>query len=95
MENVKDLCDSIESKYIVEDASGKKFLVSDFDNYKMVDSRPVTKQYNELLHILGQFTLHKINLDECIVVSSVIDFKHTLTLKRRVFFSTTRESHTD
>nr|GFA52658.1 hypothetical protein [Tanacetum cinerariifolium] len=38
-----------------EDASSKKFLVSNFTNYKMTDLRPVFEQYNELLGILGRF----------------------------------------
>ncbi|GKE25476.1 zinc finger, CCHC-type containing protein, partial [Tanacetum coccineum] len=38
--------------------SSKKFLVSNFNNYKMVDSRPVMEQFNELLRILGQYTQH-------------------------------------
>jgi hypothetical protein len=37
-------------KYINEDASSKMFLVSDFNNFKIVDSRSVTEQYNELLN---------------------------------------------
>ncbi|GJZ23532.1 zinc finger, CCHC-type containing protein [Tanacetum coccineum] len=69
-----------------EDASSKKFLVSNFNNYKMVDSRPVMEQFNELLRILGQYTQHGLKMDESISVSSVIDklppfgkdFKHTL-----------------
>ena len=84
--NAKQLWNDLESKYIAEDASSKKFLVSNFNNYKMVDSRPVMEQYNELLRILGQFTQHDIKMDECFAVSSVIDklppswkdFKHTL-----------------
>ncbi|GJS17278.1 zinc finger, CCHC-type containing protein [Tanacetum coccineum] len=44
--------DSLEAKYMAEDASCKKFLVSNFTNYKMNDSRPVMEQYNELLHTL-------------------------------------------
>ncbi|GJY45600.1 hypothetical protein Tco_0434663 [Tanacetum coccineum] len=67
-----------------EDALSKKFLVSNFNNYKMVDSRPVLKQFNELLRILGQYTQHDLKMDESISVSSVIyklppswkDFKH-------------------
>ncbi|GKB77864.1 zinc finger, CCHC-type containing protein, partial [Tanacetum coccineum] len=58
--------DSLEAKYMAEDASSKKFLVSNFTNYKMTDSRPVMEQYNELLGILGRFTQHKINMDEAI-----------------------------
>ncbi|GJU62795.1 hypothetical protein Tco_1368257 [Tanacetum coccineum] len=33
--------DSLEAKYMAEDASSKKFLISYFTNYKMIDSRPV------------------------------------------------------
>ncbi|GJT71994.1 zinc finger, CCHC-type containing protein [Tanacetum coccineum] len=75
-----------EAKYIVADASSKKFLVSNFTNYKMTNSRPVLDQYNELFGILGRFTQHKMNIDEAIQVSCIIDklphswknFKHTL-----------------
>ena len=85
-ENAKSLWDNLESKYIAEDSSIKKFLVSDFLNYKMVDSRSVMDQYNELLRNFGQFTLYKMNMDGCIALSSVIeklppswkDYKHTL-----------------
>ncbi|GJS91311.1 zinc finger, CCHC-type containing protein, partial [Tanacetum coccineum] len=47
--------DTLEAKYMAEDTSGKKFLVSNFTNYKMTDSRPVLEQYNELLGILEDF----------------------------------------
>ncbi|GJR59500.1 hypothetical protein Tco_1501662 [Tanacetum coccineum] len=79
--------DEVEALYMGEGlTSSKKFLVSNFINYKMTDSRPVLKQYNELLGILGRFTQHKINMDESIQVSCIIDklslswkdFKHTL-----------------
>ncbi|GKB68586.1 zinc finger, CCHC-type containing protein, partial [Tanacetum coccineum] len=78
--------DSLEAKYMAEDASNKKFLVSNFSNYKMTDSRPVIEQYNKLLGILGRFTQHKMNMDEAVQVSCIInklpsswkDFKHTL-----------------
>ncbi|GKA77293.1 zinc finger, CCHC-type containing protein [Tanacetum coccineum] len=64
VESSKELWDSLEAKYMVEDASSKKFLVSNFTNYKMTDSRPVMEQYNELLGILGRFIQQKINMDE-------------------------------
>ncbi|GKD82408.1 hypothetical protein Tco_1349247, partial [Tanacetum coccineum] len=75
-----------KGKYMAKDASSKKFLVSNFNNYKMVDSRPVMKQFKELLRILGQYTQHGLKMDESIFVSSIIDklppswkdFKHTL-----------------
>ncbi|GJW97330.1 zinc finger, CCHC-type containing protein [Tanacetum coccineum] len=86
VESSKELWDSLEAKYMAEDASSKKFLVSNFTNYKMTDSRPVLEQYNELLGILRRFTQHKMNMDESIQVSCIIDklppswkdFKHTL-----------------
>nr|GEU42296.1 zinc finger, CCHC-type [Tanacetum cinerariifolium] len=86
VESAKELWDSLESKYMAEDSSSKKFFVSNFNSYKMVDSRPVMEQYNELLRILRQYTQHGLKIDESIFVSSIIDklapswkdFKHTL-----------------
>ncbi|GKE20119.1 zinc finger, CCHC-type containing protein, partial [Tanacetum coccineum] len=66
VESGKELWDSLEAKYMIDDASSKKFLVSNFTNYKMTDSKPVMEQYNELLGILGRFTQHKMNMDEAI-----------------------------
>ncbi|GJV21444.1 zinc finger, CCHC-type containing protein [Tanacetum coccineum] len=70
---------------MAEDASSKKFIVSNFTNYKMTDSRTVMEQYNELFGILGRFTQHKMNMDKAIQVSCIIDklppwkdFKHNL-----------------
>nr|GEW49423.1 zinc finger, CCHC-type [Tanacetum cinerariifolium] len=69
MESAKELWDSLESKYIADDDSSKKFLVSSFNNYKMVDYRPVMEQFNELLRILEQYTRHGPKIDESISVS--------------------------
>nr|GEX14489.1 zinc finger, CCHC-type [Tanacetum cinerariifolium] len=66
VESSKELYDSLETKYMAEDASSKKFLVNNFTNYKMTDSRPVMKQHNELLGILERFTQHNMNMDEAI-----------------------------
>ncbi|GKE21865.1 hypothetical protein Tco_1433377 [Tanacetum coccineum] len=86
VESSKERWDSLEAKYMAEYASSKKFLVSNFVNYKMTDSRLVLEQYNELLGIFGRFTQHKMNMDEAIQVFCIInklppswkDFKHTL-----------------
>ncbi|GJX67874.1 zinc finger, CCHC-type containing protein [Tanacetum coccineum] len=67
-----------------EDASSKKFLFSNFTNYKMTDSRPVMEQYNELLGILdlkfisGKIVslfnvLHVPNIRKNLVSSSVLN----------------------
>ncbi|XP_058725703.1 uncharacterized protein LOC131596996 [Vicia villosa] len=86
VESAKELWDCLEAKYMEEDSSRKKFLVTNFNNYKMVESRSVMEQFNELLRILGQFTRHGLKMDETIFVSSIIDklppswkdFKHNL-----------------
>ncbi|GJU66415.1 zinc finger, CCHC-type containing protein [Tanacetum coccineum] len=58
---------------MAENASSKKFFIGNFNHYKMVDSRPVMEQFNELLTILGQYTQHGLKMDESLSVSSVID----------------------
>lgn len=86
VESAKELWNSLESKYMAEDASSKKFLVGNLMNYKMIDARPVMEQYHELLRILGQFAQHNLKMDEAISVAMIIDklppswkeFKHTL-----------------
>nr|GEV92147.1 zinc finger, CCHC-type [Tanacetum cinerariifolium] len=93
--------DFLKAKYMAEDASSKKFLISNFINYKITDSRPVLEQYNELLSILGRFTQHKMNMDEAIRVSCIIDklppswkyFKHTLKHKKEELALVELDSH--
>ncbi|CAM8948930.1 unnamed protein product [Rhodiola kirilowii] len=90
VESAKELWDALEAKYMQEDASSKKFLVSNFNSYKMVDARPVMEQFNELTRILGQFAQYKMKMDDSIAVSSIIDklpplwkdFKHKLKHKK-------------
>ncbi|GJR86339.1 zinc finger, CCHC-type containing protein [Tanacetum coccineum] len=54
VETSKELYDTLEAKYMAKDSSSKKFFVSNFTNYKIIDSRPVLEQYNEILGILGR-----------------------------------------
>ncbi|GJT78748.1 hypothetical protein Tco_1045473 [Tanacetum coccineum] len=96
-----ELWDSLDAKYMVEDASSKKFLVRKFTNYKMTNSRPVMEQYNELLGILGRFTQHQMNMDEAIQVSCIIDklppswkyFKYTMKNKKEDLTLVELDSH--
>ncbi|KAJ9557954.1 LOW QUALITY PROTEIN: hypothetical protein OSB04_012568 [Centaurea solstitialis] len=71
--SAKELWDRLEAKYMAEDVSSKKFLVGNFLNYKMVDTRPVMEQYHELQRMLGQFAQYDMKMDESISVSSIID----------------------
>nr|GEZ97033.1 hypothetical protein [Tanacetum cinerariifolium] len=52
-----------------EDASSKKFLVSNLMNYKMVDTRHVMEQFHKMLRILGQYVQHNLMMDEAISVA--------------------------
>ena len=44
----KDFWESIEHKYKIEDAGAKKWIVRRFVDYKMVDSKTVVSQVQEL-----------------------------------------------
>ena len=76
-----------------EDAASKKFLVSQFNSYQIREDRSITEQFNELERILGHFKMHNMNMDETIIVSSIIDklptswtdFKHSLKYKKEDF----------
>jgi len=73
VENAKDLWEKLEKRYLKEDATSKKFLSSNFMNYRMVDTKSVTDQFNEIMKILGQMQEMNLNMDETIVVSCIID----------------------
>ncbi|KAJ9536784.1 hypothetical protein OSB04_un000008 [Centaurea solstitialis] len=73
VETAKALWKALEQKYFTEDATSKKFIVSKFNSYKMVDSRPIMDQMYEIEHILSMFTQHNMNMDESIQVASIID----------------------
>jgi len=73
-----------------EDATSKKFLVSHFNNYKMVGNKSVMGQLYEIERILNNYKQHNMNMDETIIVSSIIDkhppswkdFKRTMKHKK-------------
>ncbi|XP_021722414.1 uncharacterized protein LOC110689893 [Chenopodium quinoa] len=73
VESAKELWESLESKYMAEDASSKKFLVSNFNNYKFVDGRSIMDQFHELQRIYGSLEQHGIAMNELFVVFSIID----------------------
>nr|KAJ0216032.1 hypothetical protein LSAT_V11C300140150 [Lactuca sativa] len=100
-ESSKELWHSLEFKYMAEDASNKKFLVSNFMGYKMIDFRPVMEQYHEMLRILGRFAQHNLKMDEAIAVAVIIDklppswkdFKHNLKHNKEELTLTQLGSH--
>lgn len=62
MKTAKELWESLDRKYKTEDAGAKKFIVGRFLDYKMVDSKPVISQVQEL-----QVILHEIHAEGMVV----------------------------
>ncbi|KAK3016456.1 hypothetical protein RJ639_007811 [Escallonia herrerae] len=73
VKTAKELWNQLERCYITEDATSKRFIISKFFDYKMVDGRSVMEQFNEIKSILDRYFQHKLALDEFIVVTSIID----------------------
>ena len=88
VEIAKELWDTLEAKYLTENATGKKFLVCHFMKYSMVDNKPVMDQFHEIHHILSQFKKQKMNMDDSIVVSSIIENFHLLGKSLRKVLNT-------
>ncbi|KAI8560821.1 hypothetical protein RHMOL_Rhmol04G0285900 [Rhododendron molle] len=57
----KEIWDALNDKYLSDDATSKKFLVSQFINYLMVDTKPIIDQLHEIQCILSQFKTTKRN----------------------------------
>ena len=72
-EFAKILWDSLEDKYMSEEANSKKFLVSNFNSYKTLDNRPVMDQFRELQHMYNNMKAHDITMDEIYIVSRIIE----------------------
>ncbi|GKD72881.1 zinc finger, CCHC-type containing protein, partial [Tanacetum coccineum] len=64
VESAKELWDSLESKCMAEDSSSNKFLVNNFNNYKLVDSRPDFK--HTLKHGKDDLSLVQLGSHLCI-----------------------------
>ncbi|GJS31749.1 zinc finger, CCHC-type containing protein [Tanacetum coccineum] len=72
--------DSLEAKYMAENSSSKKFLGSNFTNYKMTDSRPVLEQYNELLDFKHTL-IHKKDELTLVELGSQLRIKESLRVQ--------------
>ena len=51
LESARQLWNVLEGKYMAEDATGKKFPVTNFIYYKFVDSRTIIDQFHEMQHV--------------------------------------------
>ncbi|KAL2504458.1 Retrovirus-related Pol polyprotein from transposon TNT 1-94 [Abeliophyllum distichum] len=90
-QSAKDLWESLERKYKIEDAGTKKFIVKKFLDYKMVDSKMVISHVQELQIILHDIHAENMSLSESFQVATIIeklppmwrDFKNYLKHKRK------------
>jgi hypothetical protein len=91
IKTAKELWDSLDKKYKTEDAGTKKFIVGRFLDYKMLDSKTVISQVQELQLILHEIHAEGMTLSESFQVATIIEklpsswkeFKNYLKHKRK------------
>ena len=73
IKTAKELWDSLEKKYKTEDARTKKFIVGKLLDYKMVDSKTVLSQVQELQVILHEIHAEGMSVSESFQVAAIIE----------------------
>ncbi|CAH9111398.1 unnamed protein product [Cuscuta europaea] len=87
----KELWNALDHKYKSEDAGAKKFVVGRFLDFKMVDSKTVLSQVEEMQMIFNEIRDEGMTVSESFQVASIIhllspawkDFKNYLKHKRK------------
>ncbi|XP_073120646.1 uncharacterized protein [Henckelia pumila] len=91
VKTAKELWDSLKNKYKTEDADINKFVVGKFMDFKMVDSKTVMIQVQEIQIILHDLLAEGMEINEPFQVASIIeklppmwkDFENYLKNKRK------------
>ncbi|XP_076919848.1 uncharacterized protein LOC143580799 [Bidens hawaiensis] len=91
IKTAKELWESLDKKYKTKDAGTKKFAVARFLDFKMVDSKTVITQVQELQVILHEIHAEGMTLSETFQVAAIIEkfppnwveFKNYLKHKRK------------
>ena len=87
----RELWESLDKKYKTEDAELKKFVVGKFLDYKMLDTKTVISQVQDLQVILHDIHAEGMSLSESFQVAAIIEklpplwkeFKNYLKHKRK------------
>ena len=87
----KELWESLEKKYKIDDAGSKKFVIGKFLKYTMVDSKSVFSQVEEIQKLIYELHSEGCEINEHFQVGAIIqkllaswnDFKIYLKHKRR------------
>ena len=77
----RELWESLDKKYKTEDAELKKFVVGKFLDYKMLDSKTVISQVQDLQVILHDIHAEGMSLSESFQVVAIIE-KIVTTMKK-------------
>ena len=91
IKTAKELWESLDRKYKTKDAGMKKFVVGRFLDYKMVDSKTIISQVQDLQVILHEIHAEGMVLSESFQVAAIIeklppnwkDFQNYLKHKRK------------
>ncbi|XP_075092618.1 uncharacterized protein LOC142172853 [Nicotiana tabacum] len=87
VETSKELWIALEKKYKTEDGGLKKFVAAKFLDYKMVDSKSVITQVQELQVIIHDLLAEGLVINEAAMIEKLPllwkDFKNYLTHKRK------------
>ena len=89
--SAKELWESLDHKYKTEDAGAQKFIVGQFLDFKMVDSKTIASQVQELQVIIHEIHVEGMVLGERFQVAAIIeklppawkDFKNYLKHKQK------------
>ena len=73
LKTAKELWDSLDKKYKSEDAGLKKFIVGKFLDFKMVDSKTVLSQVQELQVVVHNIHAEGMTLSETFQVAAFIE----------------------
>ncbi|VFQ90970.1 unnamed protein product [Cuscuta campestris] len=83
--STKELWTTLSNKYQAEDAGAKKFVVDKVLDFKMVDSKPVVSQAEELILIFNECTDEGMGVSEAFQVAAIIHILLSLRLHLFVF----------
>ena len=70
--STRDIWNTLEFKYKAEEEGTKKFLISKYFDFKMLDGKPILPQVHELQVIVNKLRAVKIELPEQFQVGAII-----------------------
>lgn len=73
VETSKELWNSLDKKCDIKDAGFQKYAVKKFQDYKMMDSRPLIKEVEELTNLLHEIHAEEMRLCDTYQVVCVIE----------------------